>query len=45
MNTANLLTLEQYARKKGVSLKTIYNWINAGKLKPVYIGKHKFIKL
>jgi len=39
----NLITLEAYAKIKGVSLKTIYNWINAGKIKPVIIGKHKFI--
>jgi predicted site-specific integrase-resolvase len=43
MNNQNLITLEDYARLKKVSLKTIYNWINAGKLKPVIIGKHKFI--
>jgi len=40
---SKLITLEEYAAIKQVSLKTIYNWINAGKLKVTYIGKHKFI--
>lgn len=39
----NLITLEQYAQIKNVSLKTVYNWIKAGKIKPVKIGKHQFI--
>jgi predicted site-specific integrase-resolvase len=38
-----ILTLEQYAKQKGVTLKTVYNWINSGKVKPTIIGKHKFI--
>lgn len=38
-----LITLEEYAKIKNVSLKTIYNWINAGKLQVTIIGKHKFI--
>jgi predicted site-specific integrase-resolvase len=42
---SNLVTLEVYARKKKRSLKTIYNWIKSGKVKPVVIGKSKFIKL
>ena len=41
----NLLTFEQYARRKKISLKTVYNHIKAGLLKPVIIGKSKFIKL
>jgi excisionase family DNA binding protein len=41
----NLLTLEEYAKHIGVSLKTIYNHINTGKIKPIMIGKSKFIKL
>jgi predicted site-specific integrase-resolvase len=39
------ITLADYAERKNKSLKTIYNWIKAGKLKPVQIGKHKFIKI
>jgi predicted site-specific integrase-resolvase len=42
---SNLVTLEVYARRKKRSLKTIYNWIKSGKVKPVVIGKSKFIKL
>jgi excisionase family DNA binding protein len=41
----NLITLEEYAKHLGVSLKTIYNRINAGKITPIIIGKSKFIKL
>jgi predicted site-specific integrase-resolvase len=41
----NLVTLEQYAKHIGVSLKTIYNHIKNGKIKPVIIGKTKFINL
>jgi predicted site-specific integrase-resolvase len=40
-----ILTLEQYAAECRVSLKTVYNWINSGKIKPTIIGKHKFITL
>ena len=39
----NLISLEQYAQIKNVSLKTVYNKIKAGALKPVIIGKAKFI--
>jgi predicted DNA-binding transcriptional regulator AlpA len=41
---SKLITLKEYAERKNKSLKTIYNWIKAGKLKPVIIGKHQFIK-
>jgi len=44
ISTNQLLSLEEYAKSKNVSLKTIYNWIKAGKLKPIIIGKSKFIK-
>jgi excisionase family DNA binding protein len=44
ISTNQLLSLEEYAKLKNVSLKTIYNWIKAGKLKPINIGKSKFIK-
>lgn len=40
---AKLITLTEYAKRKKVSLKTVYNWINSGKLEPTIIGKHKFI--
>ena len=45
MNKTGYITLSEYAEKKNKSLKTIYNWIKAGKLNPVQIGKHKYIKL
>lgn len=45
MSYSNLVSIEDYARKKKVSVKTIYNWINSGKLKPVVIGKTKLIKV
>lgn len=38
-----ILSLEQYAKQQGVSLKTVYNWIKSGKIKPTIIGKHQFI--
>ena len=41
----NLMSLEEYAKHIGVSLKTIYNHIKAGKIKPIIIGKSKFINL
>lgn len=41
----NLLTFEQYATKKGISLKTVYNHIKAGLIRPVIIGKSKFIAI
>ena len=44
MDTKELITITEYAKKKGVSVKTIYNWINAGMIKPVIIGKAKFIR-
>lgn len=42
-SVSNLLTYEQYALKKGISLKTVYNRIKAGLIRPVIIGKSKFI--
>ena len=41
---SNLLTYAQYAKLKSISLKTVYNHIKAGLIKPVIIGKAKFIK-
>lgn len=45
MSKTGYISLQEYADKKNKSLKTIYNWINAGKLKPVTIGKHKYVKI
>lgn len=39
-----LLTYSEYAKLKGISLKTVYNHIKAGFIKPVIIGKAKFIR-
>jgi predicted site-specific integrase-resolvase len=39
----DILSLEEYAKLKNVSLKTVYNWINVGMIKPIKIGKTKFI--
>jgi predicted DNA-binding transcriptional regulator AlpA len=44
MNMSDFITLQEYAIKKNKSLKTIYNWIKAGKIIPVKIGKHQYIK-
>lgn len=44
MINKDFITLQDYATKKNKSLKTIYNWIKAGKLIPVKIGKHQYIK-
>jgi hypothetical protein len=39
-----LLTFIEYAKLKGISLKTVYNHVKAGNIIPVIIGKAKFIK-
>ncbi len=44
INANQLLSFEEYSKQENVSLKTVYNWIKAGKLKPIIIGKSKFIK-
>lgn len=44
-NETNLQSIEDYARRKKVSIKTVYNWIKIGKVKPVIIGKTKLIKV
>ena len=45
MNNYNvLLTYTQYAILNNISLKTVYNKVKAGLIKPVIIGKAKFIK-
>lgn len=43
-NETGLMSIEQFAARKKVSIKTVYNWIKAGKIKPVIIGKTKLIK-
>jgi len=40
-----LITPEEYAIKENVSLKTVYNHINAGKLKTVRKFKKMLIEL
>ena len=40
----DLLTYSEYAKVKNISLKTVYNYVKAGIIKPVIIGKAKFIK-
>ena len=41
---SELMTYTEYANKKGISLKTVYNKVKAGIIKPVIIGKSKFLK-
>lgn len=38
----DLLSMEQVAKKLGVSLKTIYRWIDAGELPVSLIGKRTY---
>jgi hypothetical protein len=40
-----LLTYEEYAKFKKISLKTVYNYVNNGMIIPIVIGKSKFIKI
>jgi predicted site-specific integrase-resolvase len=44
-NKTGYISLQEYAVKKGKCIKTVYNWIKAGKIKPVTIGKHQYIKI
>lgn len=37
-NTSRLLTMQEAADQIGVSLKTVYNWIQAGKLEHFKLG-------
>lgn len=43
----NFLTLSDYAKIKGISIKTAYNWYKAGKIKEqiIYKGKQPLIKI
>jgi len=43
-NYKNLITYQEYAKLENISLKTVYNYVKAGLIKPVIIGKSKFIK-
>jgi excisionase family DNA binding protein len=38
----DLLTMEQVAKKLGVSLKTIYRWVDNGELPVNYVGKRTY---
>ncbi len=38
----SLLTMEQVASRLGVSLKTVYRWIDAGELPVSLIGKRTY---
>ena len=38
----DLLTMEQVAKRLGVSLKTVYRWIDAGALPVSLIGKRTY---
>jgi hypothetical protein len=40
----DLYTLEEYAEKKKISLKTVYNRIEAGVIQPIKKGKTMFIR-
>jgi len=42
MSSYNLLTMEQVAKRLGVSLKTIYRWIDSGELPVSLIGKRTY---
>jgi predicted site-specific integrase-resolvase len=45
IDKTEILSLQQYADLKKVSLKTVYNWLNTGYLTPTIIGKTKFITI
>ncbi|MFA5029946.1 MAG: helix-turn-helix domain-containing protein [Patescibacteria group bacterium] len=38
----NLLTMEQVAQRLGVSLKTIYRWIESGQLPVSLVGRRTY---
>lgn len=42
MSDYNLLTMEQVANSLGVSLKTVYRWIDSGELPVSLIGKRTY---
>jgi len=43
LDNSKILTLQEYATQKKVSLKTVYNWIKSGYIQPTLFGKTKFI--
>jgi predicted site-specific integrase-resolvase len=45
INNTEILSLQEYADLKKVSLKTVYNWINTGYVTATIIGKTKFITI
>jgi predicted site-specific integrase-resolvase len=45
IDKTEILSLQEYASLKKVSLKTVYNWLNTGYIKPTIIGKTKFITI
>lgn len=42
MNGYNLLTMEEVAKRLGVSLKTVYRWIDSGELPVSLIGQRTY---
>ncbi len=42
MSSYDLLTMEQVAKRLGVSLKTIYRWIDSSELPVSLIGKRTY---
>lgn len=42
MSDYTLLTMEQVAKRLGVSLKTIYRWIDSGELPVSLIGQRTY---
>ena len=37
----NIIGVEDYAKSKGVTIQTVYNWLKAGKVKKVqFMGKY-----
>ena len=45
MDTKNLMTYTEYAKKNGVSLKTVYNKIKAGAIIPIKVLGKYFIEI
>jgi len=45
LDNSKILTLQEYATLKKVSLKTVYNWIKSGYIQPTLLGKTKFITI
>lgn len=43
MDDIRLITPEEYAEQSGVTLRTVYNWINTGKVETLRRYKKTFI--